>query len=50
MKIVGFLVLLAGLFLQLWWVVILGWAIYEAGGIAWIAVTTSNGNHHDHGP
>jgi hypothetical protein len=54
LKIVGFFVFIGGAVLHLWWLVVLGWIVYEAGGVTWMAAATSNehghGNHLDHGP
>lgn len=50
MRILGFIVLCIGLALKLWWVVVIGWAMYEVMGITWLASMGNHGNHHDHGP
>lgn len=50
MKIAGFLVFVLGLILQLWWLILIGIAMYESTKITWIAASTTHGNHHDHDP
>lgn len=57
MRIVAFLIFIAGLMLGNWFVAVVGFALYEFGGLTWMAAVTSRlphgGSLHDsnnHGP
>lgn len=60
LKLVGFVIFVIGLCLKLWWLILIGIGVFEAGGITWMAAATSGhghdhhdhypGNHQNHGP
>ena len=53
MRKVGFVVFVLGLVLHLWWVVVLGFVLYEIPGVTWLAAITAHrgdGFHNDQGP
>lgn len=57
MRIIAFLIFIAGLVIGNWFMVVIGFVLYEFGGLTWMAAVTSRIPHglssHDsnnHGP
>lgn len=52
MRLVGFTVFVLGLSLGLWWVVVLGFVLYEIPGVTWVSamMAHNDGYNNDQGP